>query len=208
MAAARSGEDPGTSNDSVLELGAVLLREFIYERLRRVGINVLRSVLGGSEPSDPTVRELAQCFQQIAEQLDGDEDLQRVRWNKEENPTFVPYSLSRSLTLRVLDSSTLQPTRETFVRVANELFRDGTFSWGRVVLLFYLAGQLVIKAIEQKMTDLIKNIIEWTLDYLREHVVDWIREQGGWGVMCSFFGTPTGQTACILLAAVLVMRRL
>ncbi|XP_053471704.1 apoptosis regulator BAX-like isoform X2 [Ictalurus furcatus] len=185
MAAARSGEDPGTSNDSVLELGAVLLREFIYERLRRVGINVLRSVLGGSEPSDPTVRELAQCFQQIAEQLDGDEDLQRV-----------------------LDSSTLQPTRETFVRVANELFRDGTFSWGRVVLLFYLAGQLVIKAIEQKMTDLIKNIIEWTLDYLREHVVDWIREQGGWGVMCSFFGTPTGQTACILLAAVLVMRRL
>ncbi|XP_053533037.1 apoptosis regulator BAX [Ictalurus punctatus] len=178
-----------TSNDSVVELGDVLLRDFIYKRLRRVGIDASRSELGGSEPSDPTVREIAQCFQRIADQLDGDEELQRI-----------------------LDSSTLQPTRETFVKVVKELFRDGKFSWGTVVLLFYVAGQLVITAIKQKMTDLIKNIIEWTLDYLREHVVDWIREQGGWGVMCSFFGTPTGKNVCILLAgvlaAVLVMRRL
>ncbi|KAF5895837.1 apoptosis regulator BAX, partial [Clarias magur] len=161
MAAALSGGgDGGSSNDQILEIGAVLLKEFIYERVRRHGDSsavVSRNELGGSELCDPTHKKLAQCLQQIGDELDNHADLQRM-----------------------LSDSSLQPTKDVFVKVAREIFSDGKFNWGRVVALFYFACRLVIKALLTKIPDIIRTIINWTLDYLREHVINWIREQGGW----------------------------
>lgn len=36
------------------------------------------------------------------------------------------------------------------------------------------------QALPTLVPDSIKTIISWTMDYLREHVINWIREQGGW----------------------------
>lgn len=36
------------------------------------------------------------------------------------------------------------------------------------------------QALLTKVPDIIRTIISWTMDYLREHVINWIREQGGW----------------------------
>lgn len=39
---------------------------------------------------------------------------------------------------------------------------------------------LSFQALVTKVPDIIRTIISWTVDYLREHVINWIREQGGW----------------------------
>lgn len=111
---------------------------------------------------------------------------------------------------RMIENSSLSPTREVFMRVAYEIFSDGKFNWGRVVALFYFACRLVIKvrlffqkrlklnkpmvaslpdintssqntqALVTQVPDIIRTIINWTVDYLRENVINWIMEQGGW----------------------------
>ncbi|XP_012681136.1 apoptosis regulator BAX isoform X2 [Clupea harengus] len=183
MASLPGGGDVGNPNDNVLEVGADLLKEFIYERVRRHGdpeAEVTRSQLGGRELSNPNHKKLAQCLQQIGDELDNNMQLKSL-----------------------IDDSALQPTKEVFVKVAREIFSDGKFNWGRVVALFYFACRLVIKALLTRVPDIIRTIINWTVDYLRDHLVNWIREQGGWEGIRSYFGTPTWQTVGVFLAGVL-----
>lgn len=177
------GDAAARSSDNVLEVGADLLKDFIYERVRRHGdpeARVTRSQLGGAELSDPNHKRLAQCLQQIGDELDNNTQLQSM-----------------------INDSALQPTKEVFVKVAYEIFSDGKFNWGRVVALFYFACRLVIKALLTKVPDIIRTIITWTIDYLQDHVINWIREQGGWEGIRSHFGTPTWQTLGVFLAGVL-----
>eukprot|EP00069_Balaena_mysticetus_P009781 bmy_06404T0 len=93
--------------------------------------------------------------------------------------------------------------REVFFRVAAEMFSDGNFNWGRVVALFYFASKLVLKALCTKVPQLIRTIMGWTLDFLRERLLGWIQDQGGWDGLLSYFGTPTWQTVTIFVAGVL-----
>nr|XP_057904675.1 apoptosis regulator BAX-like isoform X1 [Doryrhamphus excisus] len=183
MAAHPGGGDQGNSKDQILELGAVLLKDFIYERVRRHGdcsAVVTRAQLGGGELCDANQKKLAQCLQQIGDELDGNVELQRM-----------------------IENSSLQPTKEVFMKVAIEIFSDRKFNWGRVVALFYFACRLVIKALLTHIPDIIRTIISWTIDYLRDNVLNWIREQGGWEGIRSYFGTPTWQMVAVVLAAVL-----
>nr|XP_057904676.1 apoptosis regulator BAX-like isoform X2 [Doryrhamphus excisus] len=103
----------------------------------------------------------------------------------------------------MIENSSLQPTKEVFMKVAIEIFSDRKFNWGRVVALFYFACRLVIKALLTHIPDIIRTIISWTIDYLRDNVLNWIREQGGWEGIRSYFGTPTWQMVAVVLAAVL-----
>lgn len=183
MASHPGGDDPGNSKEQILEVGTVLLQDFIYKRVQRHGnsnTSVTRSQLGGGELCDPNHKKLAQCLQQIGDELDGNVELQRM-----------------------IDNSSLSPTKEVFMKVAIEIFSDGKFNWGRVVALFYFACRLVIKALVTQVPDIIKTIICWTMDYLRENLLGWIREQGGWEGIGSYFGTPTWQTVGVFLAGVL-----
>lgn len=36
------------------------------------------------------------------------------------------------------------------------------------------------QALVTQVPDIIRTIINWTVDYLRENVINWIMEQGGW----------------------------
>ncbi|XP_030591736.1 apoptosis regulator BAX isoform X2 [Archocentrus centrarchus] len=183
MASHPGAGDPGDSTDPILEVGTILLKDFIYERVRRHGDSntvVTREQLGGTQLTDQNHKRLAQCLQQIGDELDGNVELQRM-----------------------IDDSSLSPTKDIFLKVAIEIFSDGKFNWGRVVALFYFACRLVIKALVTQIPDIIRTIIVWTMDYLREHVINWIREQGGWEGIRSYFGTPTWQTVGVFLAGVL-----
>ncbi|XP_071399864.1 LOW QUALITY PROTEIN: apoptosis regulator BAX-like [Centroberyx affinis] len=120
------------------------------------------------------------CLQNIGNELDGNEELQRM-----------------------INDSALSPTKEVFMKVAVEIFSDGKFNWGRVVALFYFASRLAIKAVVTQVPDIIRTIIAWTMDYLRENVINWIREQGGWERIRSHFGSSTWQTLGIFSAGVL-----
>ncbi|XP_061701442.1 apoptosis regulator BAX-like isoform X2 [Syngnathoides biaculeatus] len=182
MAAHPGGGGQGDSKEQILELGTVLLKDFIYERVRRHGDNsavVTRAQLGVSELCDGNQKRLAQCLQKIGDELDGNVELQRM-----------------------INCPSLKPSREVFVKVAVDIFSDGKFSWGRVVTLFYFACRLVIKALLNNVPDIIRTIISWTIDYLREHVLNWIREQGGWDGIRSYFGTPTWQMVAVFMAGV------
>lgn len=139
-----------------------------------------REQLGAKELTDPNHVKLAQCLQQIGDELDGNMELQRM-----------------------IEDSALSPSKDIFLKVAFQIFSDGRFNWGRVVALFYFACRLVIKALITKIPDIIRTIINWTIDYLRDHVINWIREQGGWEGIRSYFGTPTWQTLGVFLAGVL-----
>ncbi|XP_028842160.1 apoptosis regulator BAX-like [Denticeps clupeoides] len=183
MAAPSGGGDAVNSAD-LLDLSTALLKDFIYERVRRHGdggeVVLTRTQLGGGELCDPHHKKLGQCLQQIGDELDGNVQLQCM-----------------------INDPSLQPTKDTFVRVACEIFSDGKFNWGRVVALFYFACRMVIKALVTKIPDIIRTIISWTVDYLRDHVINWIRDQGGWEGIWSHFGTPTWQTVGVFLAGVL-----
>ncbi|XP_047212269.1 apoptosis regulator BAX-like [Girardinichthys multiradiatus] len=177
------GGDQGNSVDPIVEVGAVLLKDFIYERIRRHvdgDAVVSREELDATELCDPNHKKLAQCLQQIGDELDGNMELQRM-----------------------IEDSALSPSKDVFMKVAFQIFSDGRFNWGRVVALFYFACRLVIKALITKIPEIIRTIINWTIDYLRDHVINWIREQGGWEGICSYFGTPTWQTLGVFLAGVL-----
>ncbi|XP_056144770.1 BCL2 associated X, apoptosis regulator a isoform X1 [Lampris incognitus] len=183
MASPAGGGDSGNNRDQILEVGSALLKDFIFERVRRHGGDnamVTREQLGGGELCDPNHKKLAQCLQQIGDELDGNVQLQRM-----------------------INDTALSPTKDVFMKVAIEIFSDGKFNWGRVVALFYFACRLVIKALVTKVPDIIRTIICWTMDYLRENVINWIREQGGWEGIRSHFGTPTWQTVGVFLAGVL-----
>ncbi|XP_029015137.1 apoptosis regulator BAX-like isoform X2 [Betta splendens] len=184
MASNPGGGDQGNAKEQILEVGAVLLKNFIYERIQKHDGDggkavVTRQQLGGGELSDDHKR-LAHCLQQIGDELDANAELQSM-----------------------IDDSSLSPTKEIFMKVAFEIFSDGRFNWGRVVALFYFACRLVIKALVTHIPDIIRTIISWTLDYLREYVINWISEQGGWEGIRSHFGTPTWQTVGVFLAGVL-----
>ncbi|XP_069004829.1 BCL2 associated X, apoptosis regulator a isoform X2 [Embiotoca jacksoni] len=184
MASHPGDGDQGNAKAQIVEVGRVLLQDFIYERVKRHGdanVVVTRAQLGGAgELCDPNHKKLALCLQQIGDELDGNVDLQKM-----------------------INDSSLSPTKDMFMKVAVEIFSDGKFNWGRVVALFYFACRLVIKALLTQVPDIIRTIISWTMDYLRENVINWIREQGGWEGIRSYFGTPTWQTIGVFLAGVL-----
>ncbi|XP_077474525.1 apoptosis regulator BAX-like [Stigmatopora argus] len=183
MAAHGGREGQGDTTEQILELGTLLLKDFIYERIRRHGdqkTEVTRAQLGGSEICDPGEKRLAHCLQEIGDVLDGNVELQNM-----------------------INCSSLMPTKEVFVKVAIEIFADGKFNWGRVVTLFYFACRLIIKALLTSLPDIIKTIIDWTIGYLREHLLHWIREQGGWEGMRSYFGTPGWQMVGVIIAGVI-----
>ncbi|XP_064150074.1 apoptosis regulator BAX isoform X2 [Loxodonta africana] len=108
-------------------------------------------------PQDPSTKKLSECLKRIGDELDSNLELQRM--------------------IAAVDTDS---PREVFFRVAAEMFSDGNFNWGRVVALFYFASKLVLKALCTKVPNLIKTIMDWTLDFLRERLLSWIQDQGGW----------------------------
>ncbi|KAG8567790.1 hypothetical protein GDO81_013777 [Engystomops pustulosus] len=174
----------GISTEQILQTGSVLLRGFIADRVQRSEVPDTTGVpeLGAAEQLqvNPSTKRLCECLRKIGDELDGNMELQRM-----------------------IEQVHGNPPKEVFLQVATEMFADGNFNWGRVVALFYFACKLVLKALWSHVPQMIRTIIDWTMEYLRDHVVQWIRDQGGWEGLLSYFGTPTWQTVGVFLAGVL-----
>ncbi|KAB1274352.1 Apoptosis regulator BAX [Camelus dromedarius] len=186
-----------TSSEQIMKTGALLLQGFIQDRAGRMGGETPE--LGLEQiPQDASTKKLSECLKRIGDELDSNMELQRM--------------------IAAVDTDS---PREVFFRVAAEMFSDGNFNWGRVVALFYFASKLVLKvgscraktgaqgpprslqALCTKVPELIRTIMRWTLDFLRERLLGWIQDQGGWDGLLSYFGTPTWQTVTIFVAGVL-----
>ena len=67
---------------------------------------------------------------------------------------------------------------DTFLQVAAQIFSDGKVNWGRIVTLFYFGYKLAVQVINE--IPLIKMIIEWVVQFIKDRLAKWIFEQGGW----------------------------
>ncbi|XP_066874740.1 apoptosis regulator BAX isoform X3 [Kogia breviceps] len=159
-----SGEQPRgggpTSSEQIMKTGALLLQGFIQDRAGRMGGETPELGLEQA-PQDASTKKLSECLKRIGDELDSNMELQRM--------------------IAAVDTDS---PREVFFRVAAEMFSDGNFNWGRVVALFYFASKLVLKALCTKVPQLIRTIMGWTLDFLRERLLGWIQDQGGWVRAC------------------------
>ncbi|XP_033079852.1 apoptosis regulator BAX isoform X3 [Trachypithecus francoisi] len=157
-----SGEQPRgggpTSSEQIMKTGALLLQGFIQDRAGRMGGETPELALD-PVPQDASTKRLSECLKRIGDELDSNMELQRM--------------------IAAVDTDS---PREVFFRVAADMFSDGNFNWGRVVALFYFASKLVLKALCTKVPELIRTIMGWTLDFLRERLLGWIQDQGGWGL--------------------------
>ncbi|KAF7225774.1 apoptosis regulator BAX [Nothobranchius furzeri] len=187
--ASGEGADQGSFKDLILDLGVKLLRDFIYRWIERHinSFTVTREQLEAPELHDPNHNKIAQCLQKIGDELDRNEQIKRIMKNPELSFSF-----------------------KDFCDIVYELFKDGNFNWYRVAALFYLTSKLVIRAHEAGLLEKIKAIISWAIDYLRENLINWIREQGGWEAI--YLSTPTWQAVGVFLAgfltAIFVMLRM
>lgn len=67
---------------------------------------------------------------------------------------------------------------ETFLQVGVQIFNDGVVNWGRIVTLFYFGYKLAVRVINE--IPLIKMIIQWVCQFIKDRLAKWIFEQGGW----------------------------
>lgn len=175
------------SEDDVTNQGRVLLNSFIFERLQGDGLENVPGMEQLQEPGTPIgppmehVREIGRALRFIGDDLDKDQKLQDAI-------SQVPPEAEKA----------------TLINVAREIFNDKVgFNWGRVVALFYYAYKVCSKALDR--IPLVRAIINLIVDFMREHVVRWIIERGGWEAIREYFGTSSKQIGLILGASAAVV---
>ncbi|XP_036442669.1 apoptosis regulator BAX [Colossoma macropomum] len=161
---ATGGED--VIDDRIVEESALIFRGYVMERVstENPAMHVSPEDLGGrpEESDNPQVKVVVEQLLKIADDLNRNAEFQHLISTVEANCA-----------------------QDVFMTVARSIFTDG-INWGRIVALFHLAYQLIYRALTQNHLEIIKTIISWVLQFIREHISAWIRQQGGWeGVMRS-----------------------
>ena len=101
--------------------------------------------------------EVASCLRQVGDDLENN------------------YSLNNLISqIKV----TPQTAFDTFAEVATQIFSDGVYNWGRIVTLLYFGFKLASSVISQ--VPLIKLVVDWVVRFVKERLVNWIAQQGGW----------------------------
>lgn len=94
-----------------------------------------------------------------------------------------------SIVLKVGVRNRSQPSdttacRQTFEAVANELFADGHYNWGRIAMLYAFAAWLAKLPSDHCLTDakdeVAQAIADAAGDYVAKRLASWIYQQGGW----------------------------
>lgn len=173
------------STDDVANQGRFLLNEFIHDRMVRDGIINAPVVADLQEPGTPAgppmnhSREVARALRCIGDELDKDQKLQELIKK-------VPPDAERKI----------------FISIAQRIFEDGVYNWGRVVTLFYFAYKVSCKAIDR--IPLIRAVINLIVDFLRDKVAQWIVDRGGWESIREYFGSTWKQFAVVTGAGIVV----
>ncbi|KAJ8349348.1 hypothetical protein SKAU_G00244780 [Synaphobranchus kaupii] len=152
------GED--TVDDKIMEQGAVVFRGYVIESVRMEDpqMYLVPEDFGGraDEVQDPQVKEVVLHLRKIAETLNKDTELERL-----------------------IDNVDLDSVQDVFFSVARNIFSSDV-NWGRVVAFFHFAYRLIYKALTRNHREIIRRIIAWVLQFIRENISAWIRQQGGW----------------------------
>ncbi|KAI7813875.1 hypothetical protein IRJ41_003450 [Triplophysa rosa] len=137
--------------------------------------------LGGrpQDAEDPQIKGVVEQLLKIADDLNKNAELQNL-----------------------INTVQANCAQDVFMTVARSIFEDG-INWGRVVALFHLAYGLIYKALTQNRFEIIRRIISWVLQFIKENISAWIRAQGGWeGVVRSV--SRWRNVSCIAAVAFIV----
>ncbi|TRY53772.1 hypothetical protein DNTS_020245 [Danionella cerebrum] len=170
---ATGGDD--VVDDVIIEQSAVLLRGYVIQQATAEdpNIHVRHEDLGGrpQEEDDPQIKGVAEQLLKIADDLNKNVELQRL-----------------------VSAVQANCAQDVFMSVARSIFEDG-INWGRVVALFQLAYRLIYQALTQNHTEIIKRVISWFLQFMKEHISAWIRQQGGWKNPLRCHGIPESENS-------------
>ena len=64
--------------------------------------------------------------------------------------------------------------------IADDLFRDKTCNWGRIISLFTFCGTLAKQSALKDMYKTIDDIALFLCSYIANNLTEWIYKQGGW----------------------------
>lgn len=105
---------------------------------------------------------------------------------------------------------------DVFARIARKIFAEG-INWGRVAALLCFAYRIVIEVLKQRtgqFAQFVKLIVHHVVRFIRERIVHWIVEQGGWRDALNYrlptnVGYIAGTAVCciVAIAAVLYFNR-
>nr|AMT84566.1 Bcl-xL protein [Urechis unicinctus] len=76
---------------------------------------------------------------------------------------------------------------QTFFNVMDEMFRDCSYNWGRVVSVYAFGGRLAKHFVDIKATDFVEKVAECLGTFVAEKLSKWIHQQGGWDAFDAYF---------------------
>ncbi|GFS16538.1 apoptosis regulator BAX [Elysia marginata] len=153
------------------------LNDFVHGMLEADGVDgpTLEALQGAEAPRELPPEHVREIKRAIRDIMDAEEKDQK---------------LNAQLSL-VPAGKELEVTRN----VSRRLFDDGVFNWGRVMGLFYVAYRLCKKAVN--VVGLLRSLIETIMDFMRENVINWIFQQGGWNGLLDFLRRSTKRNILI-----------
>ncbi|CAB4024400.1 apoptosis regulator BAX-like [Paramuricea clavata] len=98
---------------------------------------------------------------------------------------------------------TPQTAFATFANVANQIFCDGVYNWGRIVTLLYFGFKLASSVMSQ--VPLIKLVVDWVVRFVKERLIGWIAQQGGWRAIKEYAMSTARQASSMQVAGVVVV---
>ena len=87
----------------------------------------------------------------------------------------------------------------TFVNTAHDIFESGT-NWGRIVAFYKFGCVVAHHLVEKQRSDMVQHVVNWTVTYIAENLLPWIREQGGWDAFVVHFSEQRDTRKKTLLA--------
>ncbi|CAG5128282.1 unnamed protein product, partial [Candidula unifasciata] len=152
--------------DDVANQGKFLLNDFVFERMQRDGFEDAPALLQLQEqnrgPPLEHLREIGRVFRRCGDDLDRDKGL-----------------------LELVSRVPPDAERQTLMNVAGSIFQDKIVNWGRIVALFYFAYRVCIRAVNR--VELIRDIINSIVAFMRTYIVQWVLEHGGWEAIVEYW---------------------
>ncbi|XP_029015905.1 apoptosis regulator BAX-like [Betta splendens] len=68
---------------------------------------------------------------------------------------------------------------DRFRQVADKVFEHG-ITWERIAVLIYVAGRLAVKMVRAHLPQSVRDVLRWTVDYFKNHLLNWVQSNGGW----------------------------
>uniref|UniRef100_A0A673ZGM9 Bcl-2 Bcl-2 homology region 1-3 domain-containing protein n=1 Tax=Salmo trutta TaxID=8032 RepID=A0A673ZGM9_SALTR len=135
--------------DRIMDQAAVILRGYVIERFFRAeGIQMSPEELGGTpnELQGHELKEMVDGLLEITEELNTNAELQHLI---SEVPVYC--------------------IQDVFFATTKEIFTDG-INFGKVAAVHHLACKLIHRAHSQNQPQVMVNIINWTLQFIREYI--------------------------------------